>query len=242
MGHSMTDMPWDPAWALNEEQQHPNYEAVLARVEVGPGRRVLDVGCATGVFLEMCAARGATVAGLDITPALIARARERVPAADLRVGDLQTLPFADEAFDLVTGFGSFFYAADVAAALREAARVTRPGGAVAVQVFGRPDRCDLEALKPRPGAWRPALADELMPLPIEHSFDVSWAYEYGSDDELVAALRAGGAISLRGERILAALAHCRRPDGGYRVANEWHVVIGRNQRPKLAAIPCSVCS
>jgi hypothetical protein len=97
-----------------------------------------------------------------------------------------------------------------------------------VQVFGRPDRCDLEALKPRPGEWRPELADELMPLPVEHSFDVTWAYEYGSDEELVRSLQAGGAISPPAERILAALAHCRRPDGGYRVANEWHVVIARN--------------
>src|SRR5690242_20304795 len=128
-------MPWDPAWTLNEEQQRPNYEAVLARVQVGPARRVLDVGCATGVFLKMCAERGATVAGLDITPALVAHARRRVPAADLRVGDLQQLPYPDDTFDLVTGFGSFFYAADVSVALREAARVTRPGGAVAVQVF-----------------------------------------------------------------------------------------------------------
>ena len=58
-----------------------------------------------------------------------------------------------------------------------------------MQVFGRPDRCDLEALKPRPGEWRPELADELMPLPVEHSFDVTWAYEYGSDAELVTSIR-----------------------------------------------------
>ena len=78
---------------------------------------------------------------------MIARARIRVPEADLRVGDLQTLPVRDDAFDLVTGFGSFFYAGDVVSALTEAARVARPGGAVVVQVFGRPEHCDLEALK-----------------------------------------------------------------------------------------------
>ena len=49
-----------------------------------------------------------------------------MPEADLRLGDLQTLPFADDAFDLVTGFTSFFFAEDMVAALREAGRVARP--------------------------------------------------------------------------------------------------------------------
>jgi SAM-dependent methyltransferase len=215
---------WSRAWALNEEQHSPSYEAVLARVAC---RRVLDVGCGTGVFLRLCADRGAEVAGLDTSEEMLAAARERVPETDLRLGDLQTLPYADGVFDLVTGFNSFFYAADVPGALQEAARVTRPGGALVVQVFGRPERCNLEALKARPGEWRPELADELMPLPVEQSFDVTWAYEYASDDALVTALQAGGAVSLRGQAILDALRGCRRPDGTYRVENEWHVVIGR---------------
>ena len=215
---------WRTTWALNEEQQVPTYEAVLARVD---GEHVLDVGCGTGVFLRLCADRGAAVAGLDASEELLAVARERVPEAELRRGDLQVLPYDDGAFDLVTGFGSFFYAADVTAALREAARVTRPRGALVVQVFGRPGRCDLEALKPRPGDWRPELADELVPLPVEQSFDVTWAYEYASDDELVTALQAGGSVSVREQAILDALRPCRRSDGTYRVENEWHVVIAR---------------
>jgi SAM-dependent methyltransferase len=216
---------WRKAWALNEEQQGPTYEAVLGRVDA---RSVLDVGCGTGVFLRLCADRGAAVAGLDASEELLAVARERVPEADLRVGDLQTLPYEDDAFDLVTGFGSFFYAADVAGALREAARVAHRH--LAVQTFGRPERCDLEALKPNPGAWRPGIVEELMPLPVAASFDVQWAYEYADDATLVAAIQAGGAISVPAERILQALAHCRRADGSYRVANEWHVVIGRSGR------------
>jgi SAM-dependent methyltransferase len=213
---------WRKAWALNEEQQGPTYEAVLARVDA---RSVLDVGCGTGVFLRLCADRGAAVAGLDASEELLAAARERVPEADLRLGDLQTLPYPDDAFDLVTGFGSFFYAADVAAALGEAARVA--SGHLVVQTFGRPEKCDLEALKATPGSWRPSVVDELMPLPIESSFDITWAYEYRDADELLTAIQSGGALSLPAERILQALAHCRQADGSYRVANEWHVVIGR---------------
>src|ERR1044072_444169 len=132
-------MAWTEAWAVTEEQQLPTYEAVLEHVRLERGDRVLDVGCGTGVFLRMCADRGASVAGLDASEAMIARASTRVPEGDLRVGDLQALPYADDAFDLVTGFGSFFYAGDVVAALTDAARV---GTRVVVQVFGRPERCD----------------------------------------------------------------------------------------------------
>jgi ubiquinone/menaquinone biosynthesis C-methylase UbiE len=79
--------------------------------------------------------------------ALLEIARNRVPDADLRWGDMQHLPYDDDCFDLVTGFNSFFFAEDMVAALREAGRVARPGAPVMIQVFGRPERCDLEAVK-----------------------------------------------------------------------------------------------
>ena len=201
---------------------------------------MLDVGCGTGVFLRLCADRGAAVAGLDASEAMIARARTRVPEGDLRVGDLRALPYEDDAFDLVTGFGSFFYAADVVGALTEAARV---GARVLVQVFGRPERCDLDALKPTHD-WRPQIVEELLPragLTVERSLDVEWAYEYADEAALLEGILAGGALAAAGPdpaAVLNALAGCRQPDGSYRVANEWHVVIA--YRPKLEAIPCSV--
>jgi ubiquinone/menaquinone biosynthesis C-methylase UbiE len=50
---------------------------------------------------------------------------------------MEALPYADDAFDLVTGFTSFFFANDIVAALREAARVAKPAGPVVIQVWGR---------------------------------------------------------------------------------------------------------
>jgi len=80
-------------WAASEEQQTPVYEAALDQAPIRPGDRVLDVGCGTGVFLRMCADRGATTSGIDAAQNLLTLARQRVPAADLRHGDMQALPF-----------------------------------------------------------------------------------------------------------------------------------------------------
>ena len=68
----------------------------------------------------------------DAAVELLHIARGRVPDADLRVGELQDLPFESERFDIVTGFNSFQFAADPAAALAEARRITRPNGHVVV--------------------------------------------------------------------------------------------------------------
>ena len=70
---------------------------------VGRGSRVLDVGCGTGTQLERYAAAGCDVAGIDTSPAMLARARERLgSAADLRLADAQRIPFQDAMFDVVT--------------------------------------------------------------------------------------------------------------------------------------------
>jgi SAM-dependent methyltransferase len=124
----------------------PVYRHVVERVTVGPGTALLDVGCGAGRFSRLAADRGATVSGLDATEAFVEIARERVPDADIRVGEMEELPWADDSFDVVTGFNSFFIADDMVNALREAARVLAPGGSLATTVFGRPERCQSTAV------------------------------------------------------------------------------------------------
>jgi ubiquinone/menaquinone biosynthesis C-methylase UbiE len=68
------------------------------------------------------------VAAFDASPGLLANARQRLPAADVREGDLEALPFADASFDAVTAVNSIFYAEDMAVAMRELVRVVRSGG------------------------------------------------------------------------------------------------------------------
>jgi SAM-dependent methyltransferase len=72
----------------------------LARDHGLRGRRVLDLGCGTGHAIEALVERGYEVVGCDLSPAMIAAARERHPDADLRVADMRSLPDLGR-FDLV---------------------------------------------------------------------------------------------------------------------------------------------
>src|SRR5262245_45921701 len=89
-----------PDWAECEEQQLPTYTAALDEVGDVRGLRVLDIGCGSGVFLEAALERGALVSGIDASEALLEIAMRRVPGADLRPGEMERLPFDDDAFDV----------------------------------------------------------------------------------------------------------------------------------------------
>jgi ubiquinone/menaquinone biosynthesis C-methylase UbiE len=105
---------------------------------LGPGRlgelSILDVGCATGRLLCALGDAGAgRLAGADLAPRILEVAREKLAArglpADLRVADAEDrLPWSDDAFDVVTLTGVLHHFYRPADALREMARVLRPGG------------------------------------------------------------------------------------------------------------------
>jgi SAM-dependent methyltransferase len=241
-------------WAVSEDQQLPTYEAALQRTGLEPGWLVLDVGCGAGAFLRLVAQRGCVPHGIDASDALIAFARTRLPNADLRVGEMEDLTWGDDSFDLVTGFNSFFFANDMVIALREAGRVAKPGAPVIIQVWGAHERCNLEAMKqvarpflpPRPPDAPPdpdlsepgalqALATRAGLTP-ESEFDASWAFEYPDAETLGRALVAvAGLATLAGparehelkNAIVDGLAAYRRPDGSYRLENEYHYLVGR---------------
>ena len=120
----------------------PVYRQILDRLPVDASTRLLDVGCGAGRFCRIASDHGAQVAGLDATAAFIEIARERIPEGEFELGEMESLPWQKDSFDVVTGFNSFFLAGDMVAALREAHRVASPGGSVALTIFGRPERCD----------------------------------------------------------------------------------------------------
>jgi SAM-dependent methyltransferase len=241
-------------WALAEDQQTPTYETALARVGLRPGQRVLDIGCDVGGFLQLVSDRGARACGLDASEDLIGLARTRLPDADLGVGEMEALPFEDDSFDLVTGFNSFFFANDIAAALREAGRVAQPGAPVVIQVWGPHECNDLEAMKevarpfmpprrsdapPEPDYSRPGVLEELAGqagLTPEAAFDTSWAFVFADEATMHRALVAPAGLALlvgaeREEQFKEALSHglaqYRDPDGVYRLQNEFHFLIAR---------------
>jgi len=120
----------------------PVYRRILDRLPVDESTRLLDVGCGAGRFCRIASGRGAQVAGLDATKEFIEIAQKLTPEGEFELGEMESLPWQNDSFDVVTGFNSFFLAADMVGALREAHRVARPGGAVALTIFGRPERCD----------------------------------------------------------------------------------------------------
>jgi SAM-dependent methyltransferase len=97
------------------------------------GRRVLDVGCGTGLHLRLFAERGAAGVGLEPSWEMLQRARERLAGDALLVqGRAEALPFRDGAFDEVAMITSLEFVGDARAALAEAARVCRRRLVVAV--------------------------------------------------------------------------------------------------------------
>ncbi|GEE03243.1 SAM-dependent methyltransferase [Gordonia spumicola] len=97
------------------------------------GKDVLEVGCGSAPCARWLAARGAHVVGLDVSAGMLAHAVDAMKLDDRRVPLVQAgaerLPFADASFDLAcSSFGAIPFVADSARAMREVARVLRPGG------------------------------------------------------------------------------------------------------------------
>src|SRR4051794_25825538 len=84
----------------------PARDAIADALELGSGVRVLDIGCGSGDFCALALERGAAVSGLDASPTMIEIAGERAPGADLHLGDMDDLPFVDNAYDALVAINS----------------------------------------------------------------------------------------------------------------------------------------
>ena len=114
------------------------WRRLAVREVVWPGDRVLDSCCGTGDLAVEAERRGGRVVGLDFSERMLERARRKSGTIEWVQGDALALPFDDGEFDAVTcGFG-VRNLADLEGGLREAARVLRPGGKIAVLEITRP--------------------------------------------------------------------------------------------------------
>jgi len=103
--------------------------AADAAATVRPGGRVLDIGAGPGQLADRLAAHGLAVTAVDLDPAMVARAQERLAGrADVAVASVADLPYPDASFDLVVSTLSMHHWADKAAGLAEIARVLAPTG------------------------------------------------------------------------------------------------------------------
>jgi SAM-dependent methyltransferase len=232
----------------------PLYESVLARSEVSQAKSLLDIGCGPGLAARVLSQKIPVVAGIDATPAFIEIARERLPGRDFRVAEMETLPYADASFDVITGFNAFQYAASPQAALVEARRVARAGGAIVVATWGLPEDCDaaghlkaLGALMPPrpPGAPGPfALSDasKLKALVSEAGLipgavtdvDCPWAFP-NLETALRGMLSSGPAerairnstMARARDAVAESIATYRTPSGEYRLNNKFRYLIAR---------------
>ncbi len=125
-------------------------DRVLDAARVGPGQRVLDVACGTGILARHAAARvgpSGSVAGVDPGHGMLAVAREKAPGIDWRHGTAESLPFPDDAFDAVASqFGMMFFT-DRPRSVREMTRVLAPGGRLAVAVWDRLENSEAYAVE-----------------------------------------------------------------------------------------------
>jgi SAM-dependent methyltransferase len=225
----------------------PAREALADATGIGPGMRVLDIGCGTGELCALAAERGAEPAGIDAAEGMIEIARRRLPGADLRVGPMEDVPWEDDRFDVATAVNALQFAADFVDALAEAARVVRPGGAVAVSNWGRMEDRELfvvmRALRDGPSA---AGSDISEPGGLEafarraglepaQAGEVEVPYEVPDQEALEQAFlndAAFGALQRLGEAetrrlIVETAAPFRRRDGSYRFENRFRYLIAR---------------
>jgi SAM-dependent methyltransferase len=193
---------------LSEPGNCREYVAMHHRLGVDAGDRLLDMACGSGLALELARLRGASVSGIDASPRLVAVARDRNPDGDIRVGDMNALPWEAASFDVVTSFRGIW--GTTPGAVAEIHRVLRPGGRAGITVWGH--------LKISPGAWalapfrlaatekvdnqaamvslgRPGAGEQLL---ASHGFvgiervEVPFAWEFADADLYARALAATG--------------------------------------------------
>jgi SAM-dependent methyltransferase len=148
VGPLATPEPWDLVSDRYTEHLIPQFslfsEDALRLADLPPKASVLDVATGPGTLALLAASRGARVCALDFSEAMIRNLKRRaaeqgIPDLDIRLGDGQSLPFADNAFDgAFSMFGLMFFP-DRGKGFRELLRALRPGGRAVVSAWAPMD-------------------------------------------------------------------------------------------------------
>jgi SAM-dependent methyltransferase len=193
-------------------------ERVVSAAGVEAGQDVLDVATGSGNVAIVCAQRGATVTGLDLTPELFDAARRRAAEANVQCewveGDAEELPYPDDSFDRVLStFGTMFAPRHDRAAA-ELVRVCRPGGRIAVAAWtpeganGRMFTTVASHLPPPPPDMKPPLLwgteEHMRELFAPHGVDLEF-----SRDKVIFEAESAEAWLEYNERVLGPMVMAR---------------------------------
>ena len=247
-GHAAND------WAcLMEHYSVDAVTTILARLDVGPGVRFLDIACGAAGVARRAAAMGAEVAGIDAAEALIDLAELRLPDADIRIGSMFELPWPDECFDVAVSINGIWGGNQ--RALDEAHRVLKPGGGVGISFWGTGPPLDFKPAfrvvaghspDAHVGGMRDVnniafegVAENMLTeagfVELERGQSVAFVEwpdpeiawrAFSSMGPIVPALEHTDHEVLKRE-VLAALEHCRDRRGIYRYQNDQQFVTGR---------------
>ncbi len=238
-GWSAVALGWAESWGAFAE---PAQDELIARCGIGPGVRVLDVGCGSGEFLARIRATGAEPTGADPAPAMVAAASVH---AFVVQADAEDLPFDAGVFDVVTAVNALQFADDTTAALREFARVLAPGARVGIANWAEASRNDLDVVERAVAA---ALEEDQLPdgplrpeggieaamrdagLDVRSSGIVGVPWRAANETALVRGILLGEDAATLAELhpvVVDAAAPFRTPDGGYLLRNafRWAVAV-----------------
>jgi SAM-dependent methyltransferase len=190
---------WEP---MLQSFTWPMSLRMVAAAEVGPGQRVLDVGCGMGdPTLQVAVLVGphGRVLGIDVAEGMIATARERAAAlglghAEFRTADVMTMDLPAESFDVVLGRWSLIYVADPPAALARLRGALVPGGRIALSAWAPPEA------NPWITVPMAALA-RVRPLPPPDPA-IPGAFHLSADGALAKALVGAGFQAVGQERVV----------------------------------------
>ena len=118
---------YDAGWRGTKSARF--YDDLIAALDIRPGDAVLDVGCGTGTVLHYIGSKTEIQGyGLDVSPDMLAVAREKNPGMDFRLGDCGRLPYDDNSMDVVMACMAYHHFPDQRRFREEARRVLKPDG------------------------------------------------------------------------------------------------------------------